>query len=270
MEFNVEIVLPSGKKCRVEELTNKEYLTIIKFSQNRDYIGLSRFFEGLFLEPDMHIFDRFYLLIYVRMLFIEDSITLNVDNKAVDVRLDTLLNKLEENYVDLETKFEDGGIEVMLDLPCVSYYENVDDLFISTIKTVKIGDDVVEFSTLNKEEQSQIMDNLPASMFQHIKKFIQTIQDNLLDVSIIDENESLGVQKISIDIIGNGVMQFISNIYSTDLESFYTLVYMFQNTILPGSDLFFKISPIESKIILNAHSKRIKEENEKLQKQKDR
>ncbi|MDH3929630.1 MAG: gp26 family baseplate hub assembly chaperone [Deltaproteobacteria bacterium] len=267
MEFNVEIVLPSGRKCRIEELTNREYLSIIKFAQNKDLVGISRFFDELFIEPDMNIFDRFYLLIYVRMLFIEGSMSLNIEDKQVEVQLAAVLDKLEANYVDLETRFKEGGIEVTLDLPCITYYENIDDLFIATIKQVSIGDDILVFNTLSKDEQIQIMDNLPASMFKHIKKFIQTIQDNLLDLAIIDENKSIGLEKISINIIGNGVMQFITNIFSTDLNSFYTLIYMFQNTILPGSNLFFELSPIESRIILNAHSKRVKDENDKLQKQ---
>jgi len=267
MEFNVEIVLPSGRKCRVEELTNREYLAIIKFAQNKDLVGISRFFEELFIEPDMHIFDRFYLLIYARMLFIEGSISLNINDRQVEIQLAAILDKLEANYVDLETKFEDGGIEVTLDLPCITYYDSIDDLFISTIKNVRIGDDVVVFNNLSKEEQLQVMDNLPASVFQHIKKFVQTIQDNLLDIAIVDEDKSIGVERISIDIIGNGVMHFITNIFSTDLSSFYTLIYMFQNTIMPGSNLFFELSPIETRIILNAHSKRMKAENDKLQKQ---
>jgi hypothetical protein len=41
MEFNVEIVLPSGRKCRVRELNNKDYLSIIKFAQNHDFVGIS-------------------------------------------------------------------------------------------------------------------------------------------------------------------------------------------------------------------------------------
>ena len=270
MEFNVEIVLPSGRKCRIEELTNKAYLAIIKFAQNNDLVGISRFFDELFIEPDMNIFDRFYLLIYVRMLFIEGSISLNVEDKQVDVQLSAILDKLETNYVDLETKFEDSGIEITLDLPCISYYEHIDELFIATIKNVRIADSVVEFNTLSTEEQVQVMDNLPASMFQHIEKFIQTIRDNLLDIALIDENKSIGVERISIDLIGNGVMQFISNIYSTDLSSFYKLIYMFQNTIMPGSNLFFELSPIETKVILNEHSKRVKAENDKLQKQNER
>jgi len=269
-QFNVEIILPSGRKCRVEELSNREYLSIIKFAQNSDYAGLSNYFEDKYIEPDMHIFDRFYLLVYIRMLFIESSITLEVNKRTIDISLDSLLNNLEANYIDLETKFEENGIEIILDLPQVTYYNNIDDLYISTIKQVKIADDIVIFSSLNAQERLLIMDNLPATIFVRIKKYIQTIQDNLLDIDIISENKSIGVQKLSVNIIGNGVMHFISSLYGTDLKGFYTLIYMFQNTILPGSNYFFDMSPVETQIILNAHSKKVKDENDKLQKQKQR
>lgn len=270
MSFKVEIVLPSGKVCRVEELTNREYLSIIKYSENKDYIGLSRFFEEKYIEPDMHIFDRFYLLIYIRMLFIESTITLNLEEKAIDVNLDTLLNNLEANYIDLETKFEDGGIEVVLDLPCITYYSTIDELFISTIKQIKIADAIVEFNKLSESEQQEVIDNLPATIFDHVNKFIKTIQDNLLDLTIVDENKSLGLQKLSIELLGNGVMQFITNLFGTNLKGFYNLIYSFQNTIMPGSNYFFDMSPIETQIILNVHSKRIKEEQNKLQNQNKR
>ena len=269
-QFNVEIVLPSGKKYRVKELNNKDYLIIIKYTQNNDLIGLSRLFEELFIEPDMNIFDRFYLLIFIRMIYIEDSITLNVENKNIDVNLNSILEKLETNYVDLETKFEEGGIEIALDLPCISYYEHIDDLYISTIKTIKVADNVLEFSTLSKHEQSQVMDNLPASLFKRINKFIQTIQNNLLDISLIEQNKDIGVEELKINILGNGVMQFISNLFSTNLKSFYSLIYLFQNTITPGSDLFFKLSPVESRILMNIHSERVATENKKLQNQNER
>lgn len=270
MPFNVEVKLPSGRACRVEELSNKEYLSIIKYSENKDYIGLSRFFEERYIESDMHIIDRFYLLIYIRMLFIESSITLNLDEKAIEINLDTILNNLETNYIDLETKFEEGGIEVILDLPCITYYTTVDELFIATIKRIKVADTVVEFNKLSADEQQEIIDNLPATIFDYIKKFIETIQNNLLDLTIIGENKSIGLQKLSIEILGNGIMQFITNLFGTNLEGFYSLIYSFQNTIMPGSNYFFEMSPIETQIILNVHSKRIKEEQNKLQRKNNR
>jgi hypothetical protein len=71
-----------------------------------------------------------------------------------------------------------------------------------------------------------------------------------------------------INLMANNMLEFISSLFSTDLSGFYTLIYSFGNTIMPGSSLFFDISPIESTIILRTHQKRVSEENNKLQKQK--
>ena len=86
-------------------------------------------------------------------------------------------------------------------------------------------------------------------------------------MTIVDENKSLGVERLDIDVIGNGVIQFISNIFSTDLDQFYNMMYIFLNTVTPGSDRFFKMSPVESRILMNHHNKKIKEENDRLAKQ---
>ena len=270
MTFNVEIVLPSGKKVRVRELKNREYLTIVKFCQNQDMVGLSMFFDELFIDPDLNIVERFYLLLYIRMLFVEPDIILNIEKREVKLDLATMLNKIEYSYIDLERTVTENGIDVTLDLPRISYFENIDDLYISTIRSVKVGDETIEFASITDEEKAEIMDNLPATTFIHIQEFINTIQDNLLDVALIEENKMLGLEELNINIVSNGVMTFVATLYNTNLEGFYNLIYSFQSAVLPGTDLFFEMSPVETQIILNAHQKKVAEENDRLQKQNER
>jgi hypothetical protein len=267
MRFNVKIKLPSGKERRVQELSNKDYLTIIKFAENKDYEGLNLFFEDIILDPDLNIFDRLYILIYIRMLFVDDMLVISNNERQIDVSLVTLLNTLESNYKDLETVFEENGIKVVLDLPSLSFFNKIDELLIGSIKSVTLGNKTLNFYELSKEEQSDILDNLPSSIFHNTKQFIKTISTDLLNVTIVDENKSLGVERLDIDVIGNGVIQFISNIFSTDLDQFYNMMYIFLNTVTPGSDRFFKMSPVESRILMNHHNKKIKEENDRLAKQ---
>ena len=265
--FTVEVQLPSGKSTRIRELTNKEYLCIIKYAQNSDYIGLNKYFEERYIEPNMHIIDRLYLLIYVRMIFIDSNITLTVDDKRIDIGLESVLDNIEKSYIDLETRFTVSGIEVGLDLPCITYYKSVDELLIATIKELKINDNNIKFQNLSINEQREILDGLPANIFSSINKFIQTIQDNLLVMPLINENKALGMESMDIEVLGNGVMHFITSIFSTDLEGYYSLIYTFQNSIMPGSRFFFDMSPIETQLILNAHKKKLKAEHDQLQKQ---
>ena len=88
----------------------------------------------------------------------------------------------------------------------------------------------------------------------------------MLDVTVIAENKAVGVERFGINIISNGLIELVANIFTTDLNQFYKLLYYFQNTITPGSNIFFDLSPIETKIILNQHNQRIEEENKELQK----
>ena len=138
---------------------------------------------------------------------------------------------------------------------------------IATIKHIQIGTDSIDYTMLEDEVRDEVMNNLPAAIFTHVSEFIKKIQDNVFDVDLIEENKAFGVDRIGINLMSNNVLEFISNLYGTDLQGFYTLIYTFQNTIMPGSNYFFDMSPIETRIILNAHQKRIKEENDQLQKQ---
>jgi hypothetical protein len=267
MEFSIEVNLPSGKRVRVKELNNEEYLAIIKFAQNKDFRGLGAFLDNLYIRPDLNIVDRIYLLIYMRMTFIEPDINLSIKENSVAVSVASMLDKIEESYVDLETNISINGIEITLDLPCITYYENIDELLISTIKHIQIGNDSIDYNELDDEVQAEVLSNLPASVFEYVNKFLETIQENLLNVDLIESNDSIGLESTRINLLANNVLEFISSLYGTDLEGFYSMIYSFQNTIMPGSNYFFKMSPIESRIIMNTHSNRVKEENDRLQKQ---
>jgi hypothetical protein len=268
MEFSIEIALPSGKTVRVRELKNSEYLSIIKFAQNKDFRGLGAFLDEFFIRPDLNIVDRIYLLIYMRMTFIEPDINLSIDNRSITVSVASMLDKIEESYVDLETKVDINGIEVTLDLPCITYYDTIDELLLATIKHVQIGNDSIDYNELDVEVRDEVLNNLPAAVFSHVNSFLQTIQDNLLNVDLIEENKSIGIDAVRINLMANNILEFISNIYGTDLQGFYTLIYSFQNTIMPGSSCFFDMSPVETRIIMKAHQKRLKEENDQLKKQR--
>ena len=71
--FTLELVLPSGKKHRIPELNNKDYLDIIKFCVNKDYRGLSEKFYTTFISKDLDIIDAFFTLLYARSVFVSDN-----------------------------------------------------------------------------------------------------------------------------------------------------------------------------------------------------
>ncbi len=125
MAFDIKIDLPSGKQRRVKELTNRDYLNIIKYCANEDHEGLNTLFEELLLDADLNIFDRFYMLIYWRMIFVDSNISITKKKRQIDVSLISLLDKLDSNYRDFETVATIDGVEKTLNLPHTSHFKNV-------------------------------------------------------------------------------------------------------------------------------------------------
>jgi len=267
--FNVEVKLPSGKKRRIRELKNRDYLTIVKFCENKDLQGLNLFFEELYFDEELDLFDRFYLLIYVRMLFINENLTFTTEEqKNVELSLDTVLVKIEQSYLDLETTFTDGELKVVVGLPTSLYFEDIDTLFISLIRQININQKTIDFKHLTSQEKLQILNQLPTSIFLNMQSYIRNITNSLQQITVIEENKTFNIDELKLTLIGNGIMHFITSIYSISLKHFYELIYIFYQRITNGSDIFYDISPVESKILLNIHNATIEKENEELKKQK--
>ena len=93
------------------------------------------------------------------------------------------------------------------------------------------------------------------------------LSSKAFNITLIGENKRLNIQEIKLNLISNGVIEFVSAIFSIDLRSYYDLMYAFYNKILNGSDIFSNMSPMETKIMLNIHNKHIKSQNEELKKQ---
>ena len=104
-------------------------------------------------------------------------------------------------------------------------------------------------------------------MFDGLQQYLADLSSNAFNMTLLSENKRLNIQEINLNLISNGVIEFISAIYGIDLKSYYELMYAFYNTILNGSNLFSTMSPMETKIMLNIHNKHIKKQNEELKRQ---
>lgn len=265
--FNIELELPSGKKVRVPELCNRDYLAIIKFCENKDYYGLNNILSKLFLTPDLDIIDRFFILIYVRMAFIGSELNLS-SKKDINIKigLGNILDNLLANYTDRERVINHGHVEIQVGIPIGSYFETIDSLYISTIRRIKLDingtSKEINFSVLDSDEKEQILNRLPAELFVKLQAYITKLSEELIDITLIEQNDELGIDETKINILGNGVMFFIGSIYNYDLVAFYETLYNYNHFISNGSGDFFDLTFNEITLMLQMHAERIKRENE--------
>lgn len=265
--FNVSLNLPSGKSILVNELTNKQYLVILKFCENADLKGLNAFFNTLFDSSykTLNIVDKFYTLLAYRMLFIDPEIGFKFDNNQITLSIADILHKIDQSTRDYTFKCRIDGIDIELDLPNVIHFTSIDDLFTGVITSLTLNNKQIAFSDLDEKSKSDILSMMPTSCFNAIRNYIDTISKQLQSFIILEENKEFNVQEIKIDIISNGFLAFISNIYSTGLQNFLELLYHSSTKLNISSDTFFSLTPLDVRVLFNIYNRDVEQRNKDVE-----
>lgn len=269
MEFSIKLQLPSGKTVKIKELKNKDYFTILKFCENRDLEGLNELFSELFFTGELSsldIIDKFYLLLAVRMLFIDPDIAFSDSiGSAIKFSINNILEKIDLLEKDLDIQVSEAGFTLTLGLPDKLYFRSLNDIYSSVIKTIKLKDNNIIFSQLNDTEREEILAYLPNTLFTPINKYITQISNELQNFVIIEKNDQFNIEEINTNIISNEFMGFVMSLFSTGLKNFLELIYIFGNRLGINTEAFFNLTPLDSKVLVNIYNKDIEEQNKELQ-----
>jgi hypothetical protein len=269
-EFTLEVKLPSGKEARISELKNSDYCSILKYCESDDLIGLNNIFNKLFFKNELkalNIIDKFYLLLYIRALFIGSTLQFtNKDNTPINFSIDNILDNVEQFEADFERIITIQHFVIELGLPNLLYFNDINDIYFSTIKTIKVGNNILKFDLLSVEEKETILDYIPTTVYSHINSYIEDLSVKLKGFILIEGDEEFGLSDVSIDIISNGVMGFIKSIFSTGLLNFYQMMYICANKIRIDGITYMNMTPVDANILLNFYNKDIEDQNKELQK----
>lgn len=202
------------------------------------------------------------------MVFINPKIFIqNEDNKEISLNLSDFLNQIENLEPINNVTYEVDGITFEIGLPREFYFKNIDDILISTLKSITIKNNKINFTQLTKEEQNIILEKLPAKVCTKIQEFVNNLDLKLGSILLIEGNKSFNINELKIDIFSNQFLYFIQSIYTQDLKNFFELMYHYMNKVVHDASMFMELSPVDSNIILNFFKQETKEKNEELKKQ---
>jgi hypothetical protein len=260
--------IPEEINDLINELKNKDYFTILKFCENRDLEGLDELFNELFFKAELdtlNIIDKFYLLLAVRMLFIDPDITFNDSiGSAVKFNINNILEKIDILEKDLDLEVCEGDFTLKLGLPDKLYFKSLNDIYSSVIKTIKYNGNTIIFSNLNDIEREDVLAYLPNTLFLPINSYITRISNELQNFVIIEKNDQFNIEEINTNIISNEFMGFIMSLFTTGLKNFLELIYIFGNRLNIDTNSFFNLTPLDSKVLVNIYNKDIEEQNKEL------
>ncbi len=268
-KFTVPVTTPSGIDVRIDGITNRQYQEVLKFCANNDYEGLEGFFEEVVfakIPQKLNCVDKFYILIALRIFYIDESITIISDNKEITLSLYNVLANLDK--LELDSKiYNVGGIELELGYPDKLFYSNIDDYLDSIIVKLTLNNKTILFKDISSQEKTEILTFLPNKCLSVLYNHFKEITEAFKDFVVVDENKSFNLDKISFSLLSSNLISFIVSIYNLNLLSFFETLYVFINKMKADSDLFYSLSPIDSKILLNILNAEIKAQNDSLKTQ---
>lgn len=266
MRYYNYLTTPSGKKCKLNEITNRDYLILLKFLNGDNYEGFYDKLNSLISETipdfaDFNIADKAYVYIAFYFYSIKASIGVKAEKfDMVEVPLTTILDSIENSYIK--------------DVKIGKFYK-WDNCEISYPNILEIEDDNININyvsglisingiKLNTQNKIDLSKNAPLQSLNEIENFIKKNFNN----DIYFCKDQFGVKDIKDSIINPGLFHSIAYIYKESLEQFYNMMYLMCHYIRITWDNLLDFTPIELSIVYNDFIEDKEEQNKRQKKHK--
>lgn len=221
----------------------------------------------IFSKTDqLNIVDKFYTLLFLRILYIGDQISLpgNTTSGYVNISLNEMLEKFERIEIPQAEIVVIDDFTVELGIPTKIYFSSIDELYFDLIKSVKYGGDTIRFDNIDESQKDLIISALPVKTTNRIIEFYAALTKTIGDVVVINSNDTFNLEQINLNFLSNQPCTFIKQLYSQDLNSFLEFMYHFVNKIGGTFNDFLDLNTNDCKIMFNFYVDEIKKQNDEL------
>lgn len=260
MAYKNYLTTPTGKYCEISELTNSDYLTLLKCLQGENYM---LFFDNLdeIVKRDLPDFSTYNIVdkCYVYMAYCMYSIraSIMVRNKMLgdqEVNIALILNNIEQAFTNktIQYKLADNFI-LQVGLPTRFFFDG--------------GLPVIDFCSgiqgYNDNPISEQEINLLKLKLGTQRMIF--LEDELRNNMKIECDVFNGVQMNSLvmNLVSESLIANVIGFYRMNLENFYNIMYALIRHIRMSYSDFMKITQVEANILMGIaaeENKRISED----------
>ncbi len=262
MEYTNYLTTPSGRYCQVKDITNQQYILLVKFIHSRNY---KKFFECLqeivrksipFIDQ-LDIVQRCYLYVAICMYSIRGTITVN--NSMIgkqQIPLSIILNNIESSYtpnfvIDYELK---QGIVLNFGYP-KSFTFQGDVPVIDYFSGLKGYNGVI----LNNSQVQLLKSKISAKQLTFIDDFLREKTTSICNIF----EGCVPPNRFEMNIFNQSLITNVMSFYQAELQGMYHVMYAMVKHLKMSYGDYLKISPAQTTILL----KICMEENKKINEQ---
>lgn len=239
--------VPSGKEYYLNELSNRDYLVLLKFLNGENLKGFYNALDSLLKNsiPDfdnLDICDKAYIYIVFYFYSVKSSISLKADKfDSVEVPLTILLDSLEHGYKKdhINCSFYNWSADVHY--PTKLIFDDNNTILIDYLSSLRSVANV----QINANNLEQLRLQTPTKILSDLEHEVK----NHLSYSVDISKNILNTSDISESVLNPGLFYSISYIYKDLLENFYNMQYLMTHYIKVSWDSLLAMTPIESTIL---------------------
>lgn len=263
MGFKNFLTTPSGRTCYLNEVSNREYLDIIKFTNASDYGGFYSYIDEL-IKATVPEFDEFDILdkayVYLGFCFYSVKTAIPIKEKAIggmtidgEVGLPIVLENIESKYVPRNKVVElSPSVKVTVGYPrtLVCDSDNIAIDYSTSVKNVNGK----EFSYA---EIQRLMEGINPNLVMKIWQ--ETELDSPMVCNLVEGDNRV---KIMANLCSPEIFYIIFMIFHYPLDVFYNELYIAVQYMRLTMTDFYKMSRLEFTIFIKNFNKD-KEEQKK-------
>ena len=263
MTYKNYLTTPSGRYCKVQDISNGDYMILVKYIQAEDY---ESFYKCLYeiTKRDIPDFDDYHLVdkcyVWIAMCMYSVRATIEVNNNHLgsqDVSIVDILNNIESQYKNntiIEYKLNDN-FTLGFCYPKKFSFENN-----SPIIDYCSGLQTVNGQYISDDQKETLIAKLPTRYLTFIEGYLR--EKFYMEVDLL---RGVPMNSLSINLLGEGLLANVVSFYRMTLDVFYQVRYAVIRHLRMSYSDFMKISQVESTILLKhvAEENRVQEENVK-------
>lgn len=280
-EFKLKLYIPSlDSKEYFSEFKNSYLINLLKYSTNKDYIGLSEYFDFIIHETlykkeifyKLDIFDKLIILLQFKAININSEIKFKIksdnENKLIafnlfnEIKLLTEKKFLTYKIVEIEKNFS-----LKLSIPTALYIKNLDDIFNHCIKTIYLQDNEYDFENLDSNLKEKLFENISGTNTHKFLNFFEEVKTSCKEITLLSQNTHIKeLNSLEFNPFNNSILYFLDLVYSEDLKNIFELMYVLTSKVKISIPEFLCLIPSESLMLYSLYSKEIQQQNDELEK----
>lgn len=274
MQFQIPFELPiSQKTLKYKEISNEIYFNVLKYISSNDDASIETMFDDLVEHvtgthgSKLYAADKFCLLVDLRSVTLGDTIEFSSKtNVIVRLRISDILANVRSALQGRSfcKHIKTGEFDLSVDAPRRLLVNDIDALISSTLKTIADDVEVYDVDDFNDDQKDTLLGSLPADVLNQMLTHINECKSMCSNIYIMHANAAAGIDDVVLNLFDSSMFEFLKSIYSGDLMNFYELQYSLITKMHISYEHFMKMTPNESRIYINLHSRDLKkQENDK-------